>query len=290
MEEGNFIILYYPFFGQYINCIRISAFCLLMLLVLIFSSCEKVIFVDLNNSDPHPVVEANITNLPGPYIVKLTRSLNYYDSNTFPPITDATVTVSDNAGNSEIMKQTTGGIYQSATLTGTPGRTYTLTILYNGNEYYAVSTMPGPVPVDSVIIEKNVNNGFGEHNNIEYRIITYFKDPPGLGNYYRLQLTSNDSSGIDQNRNRLLSDKLIDGAEMSMSYNTKLVPGDSVTVKLESIDESAFNFYTTLEAAVADGTSFLSAPPANPVNNISNNGLGYFAAYSLSEKHIIIPN
>ena len=75
-------------------------------IVSFFSSCEKVVYIDLNSTNPIPVVEANVTNMPGPYTVKLSTTVNYYDSNTFPAITDATVTISDNAGNSEILRQT----------------------------------------------------------------------------------------------------------------------------------------------------------------------------------------
>ena len=105
------------------------------LISMLFISCEKVVYIDLNTSDPHPVVEANITNQAGPYTVKLSRSVNYYDANIFPAITDATVTISDNSGNSEILKQTSDGIYQTSTTQGIPGRTYSLKILFNGKEY-----------------------------------------------------------------------------------------------------------------------------------------------------------
>ena len=218
---------------------------LFTLCLLLLSSCEKVVKIDLNNSDPHLVVEVNITNQAGPYTVKLSRSVNYYDTNTFPATIDASVTISDNAGNSEVLHQTSDGMYQTSTIQGVPGRTYMLKIIYNGKEYDATSIMPNPVPIDSVVIVKNTNGGFGGfgNGNSGYRVITFFKDPGGLGNYYRLQMSSNDTNAIDQTRYRLLSDKLTDGVEMSLSSRTNLLSGDSVTVKLESIDKSTYDFY-----------------------------------------------
>ena len=256
-------------------------------LLLLLSSCEKVVYIDLNTSNPRPVVEADITDQAGPYTVKLSRSVNYYDSNVFPPITDATVSITDNAGNSELLRQTTDGIYQTKALQGIPGRTYTLKIFYNGNEYDAISTMPDPVAIDSVGITKNSSGG-NNRNNPGYSVTAFFNDPAGKTNYYRLQLSSNDTNAIDQTRYRLASDKLTDGSEMSITYNTKLLPNDSLTVRLGSVDKSSYDFLTTFRNVVGGSTGFLSAPPSNPVTNITNGGLGYFAAYPVSIRELII--
>jgi len=263
-------------------------FLLLAAVLFLFSSCEKVINIDLNNSDPRLVVEANITSQAGPFTVKLTRSGNFYDSNIFPPVTDATVTLSDNAGSSEVLHQTTDGIYQSSTITGVPGRTYNMEITNNGKQYTASSTMPLPVPIDSVVITTGTVGGGGRPVN-GFRITTYFKDPEGPGNCYRLLISSNDTVAMNRTRFKLLTDKLSDGNEVSISYNTKLLSSDSITLELESIDKSTYNFYSTLGDASGEGSFFLSAPPANPVNNISNGGLGYFAAYSFVRNKYVIP-
>ena len=266
---------------------RFVYFFVVLISLLIFSSCEKVVYIDLNTSDPRPVIEANITNQAGPYTVRLHHSVNYYDPNTFPAITDAVVTISDNTGISEILQQTSDGIYQTNTLQGIPGRTYTLKIMYNGKEYDAVSTMPDPVAIDSVQIVQNKPEG-GGNNHPGFHVTTYFTDPFILGNYYRLHLISNDTNAVDKKRYRYLSDKLTDGMEMSLSYNTNLLYNDSLTVTLESIDKSTYDFFTTLRDVVGGESSFLSAPPANPVNNISKGGLGYFASYSVIEKSYIV--
>ena len=272
------------------NKFGVLAFLTLGISMFVLSSCEKVVLIDLNSSDPRPVVESNITNQPGPYTVKLSRSVNYYDTNTFPAITDATVTISDNTGNTETLDQTSDGIYKTSTTLGIPGRTYFLKIIYNKKTYEASSTMPDIVPIDSVVFTKDTHGGMegGGNHNQGYRVTTFFKDPTGTGNYYRLQLHSSDTASINQTRYRVLSDKLTDGQEMSLTYNTRLLLNDSVIVSLEAIDKQTFNFYTTLENASGDGPGFLSAPPENPVNNISNKGLGYFSAYSVSENKYIV--
>ena len=220
--------------------------------------------------------------------------MNYYDPNVFPALTDATVVVSDNSGNSETLVQTSDGIYQSTTLQGVAGRLYSLKVSYNGKDYESHSTMPSMVPIDSVMIVLNPpgGGGFGGGHPGDsipgYKVTCIFKDPPGQGNYYRLVLNSNDTAAIDKSRYRIVSDKLTDDDNISITANTKLKPGDSVTVILECIDQAAYNFFNTLGNVVGDSPPFMSAPPANPVTNISNGGLGYFSAYSYSEKKLVV--
>ncbi len=243
--------------------------------ILSFSACEKVITVDLNSSSPKVVVEGDITNEPGPYSIKLSNTANYYQPNVFPPVTGATVTVSDDAGNFETLTEVIPGTYQTAHLQGVPGRTYTMNINSNGNTYTASSTMPPPVPIDSVNFVENTKNQ-------TYRIVCKFQDPPNILNYYKLQINSNDTAGFDTTSVRILKDGLADGQELSITYRTHLIFGDSVIVKLECIDFKTYEFFSTLPNVGGGISSILQAPPSNPVNNISNGGFGYFAAYSIT--------
>jgi hypothetical protein len=240
-----------------------------------FAACEKVIIVDLNSASPKVVVEGNITNETGPYTIKLSSTANYYQPNVFPPVTGATVVVSDDAGNSETLTEVIPGSYQTAHLQGVPGRTYTLNINSNGNIFTASSTMPTPVPIDSVNFVLSTRNQ-------TYRVVCKFKDPAGIANYYKLQINSNDTLGFDTTSVRILKDGLADGQELSITYRTHLLLGDSVIVKLECIDYNTYEFYSTLPNVGGGLGSILAAPPANPINNISNGGFGYFAAYSIS--------
>jgi hypothetical protein len=211
----------------------------------------------------------------------LNNTANYYETNNFPAIEGALITISDNAGNSEVLNEVTPGVYQTISLDGVPGRTYQLSVSANGKEYTASSTMPYSVPIDSVVIENNLDHD-GK------RVICFFKDPPGIGNYYRLRLASNDTAEINQNSVRITSDLMTNGEEMRLSFRTNLQINDTVTAILDSIDKITYDFYNTLSNAESGDNQFLSALPANPTNNISNGGLGYFSAYSVNKKTVII--
>jgi hypothetical protein len=135
--------------------------------------------------------------------------------------------------------------------------------------------MPPPVPIDSVNFTLSTRSQ-------TYRVVCKFTDPAGIENFYKLQVKSNDTLGFDTTSVRILKDGLADGQELSISYRTHLLLGDSVIVRLECIDYKTYEFYNTLPRVSGGIGSILASPPANPVNNISNGGFGYFAAYSIS--------
>ncbi|HWY11430.1 MAG TPA: DUF4249 domain-containing protein [Bacteroidia bacterium] len=268
---------------------RKSRYFILLIPAVIFSlyACEKVVTLDLKNADKQVVVQGNVTNMPGPYIVNLNYTIPYYSSNTFPVITGAQVNIYDDAGNSEALTETTQGVYKTASLIGTPGRKYTIQIVANGNTYSGISAMALPLPIDSFLIQPSIRNSIVTG----YRVTCKFTDPVGVGNHYRVLITSNDTANLGQNNSRIVSDKLTDGKQLSVSFRTKLISTDTVKILLQCIDKSTYDFYNTLQGAVGNSSisQFLAALPANPTNNISNKGLGYFAAYAVTTNTKVIP-
>jgi hypothetical protein len=253
-------------------------------IALLLSACEKVVYIDLRDSTSNVVVEANVMNGNGPFKVTLSRSVNYYDLNQFPVVTGANVVLYDNDV-PETLSETTPGEYKTSTTIGHIGHTYKLKINALDKEYLASSTMPTPVSIDTLTISLAKNNGHS--NGPLYRITCQFKDPDNQINFYRVTASRNDSV-VTNGRIALISDKLSDGQELSANVGGRYMIGDTVTVRLYSIDRVTYDFYNTLSAVEGDRPSFLSAPPANPTNNISNGGLGYFAAYSIASKKIVI--
>src|SRR5687767_11704749 len=119
-------------------------------LTVLFTSCEKEIVVSLNTTDPEIVIDGNITNEPGPYTVKISRTVNFPEPNSFPPVGSALVVISDNSGVTDTLTEASPGLYRTSILTGVPGRTYNLEVVAEGKSYYAASTMPQPVNLGSL--------------------------------------------------------------------------------------------------------------------------------------------
>ena len=50
------------------------------LILVAFTSCQKVINIDLNTTDPQYVIEGEITNEARPYQIKITKTVNFSES------------------------------------------------------------------------------------------------------------------------------------------------------------------------------------------------------------------
>jgi hypothetical protein len=251
-------------------------FLLSILLLSVLTACEDVISIDYNTSSSQMVIEGNVYDEVGPYSVKLSRSVAMDESSIYPPVSKATVTISDDAGNTELLTETDSGTYQTATLQGTPGRTYTLTVTADGQTYIAHSTMPDAVEIDTLY------SSVMEDDLLEIHID--LTDPANTTNYYRLvDIVNGDMLGNDL----VANDKYSQGKKINgtLVYDEEdLQSGDTFTIWLETIDKGIYTYFNTASLSNEN-----SASPANPISNISNKALGYFNACTVRKKSIVIP-
>ncbi len=245
-------------------------------------SCQKVVHVDLNSAAPKVVIEGNISDESGGCVVKVTKSVNFDQTNSFPAVTGATVILTDDSGNTENLAEATPGVYRSSAMTGTPGRTYTLSVATGGVIYTAISKMNAPVDIDSI----NAQKGFFSARRLMH---VYFTDAAATKNWYKLVETINDSVHRDI---FITNDMLREGQQLEEILFTNSEPedslrrGDSVTIALQSIDEGVYEYFRML-IPIAEGSD-PGSTPANPKSNFSNGALGYFNAYSVKRKSLII--
>jgi hypothetical protein len=259
-------------------------------IVSFLSGCQQVVSIDLNTSNPRVVIEGNIKDQPGPYSVLLSMTGSYFDTTlATPPISHAQVVITDDHGNRDTLKEVISGTYQSSTLIGISGRTYTLSVKADGKEYMAISSMPTKVFIDSLyaLPRHGLNGESG------YDIYVTFKDPPELGNYYRINARSSaviPADSIDGRRYRLFTDKLTNGNEMTerIRAGRNVSVGDTIIIELCSIDKASYDYFHTLSDILSSDRSPTSLSPANPNTNISGDALGYFAAYTIDSKQIVL--
>ncbi|MEO8085206.1 MAG: DUF4249 domain-containing protein [Bacteroidota bacterium] len=250
----------------------------LVISTFVFSSCKKVIDIDLNDSNPQFVIEANIINDGTPCTVDITKTINFSESNNFPAVTNAIVTLSDNAGNSENLQMTSNGHYTSSTITGVQGRTYTLNVNVDGKTFNAVSTLPYEVNLDSAWVQDLLI--FGSNS---YSVIPEYKDSSGTMNFYRFKLFVNDT--LDKNI-FLEDDVFTDGRTVTIPLfgEIEIEAGDTLRLQMMCIDKPAYLFFFSL-ASLQNGST---GAPANPVSNFSGGCLGYFSAHTLMEKTMVV--
>lgn len=132
------------------------------LIILVLYSCVEPFKPELDNKDTVHllVVEGKVTDETGPFKVRLSRSgpvYTYQTSNSFQPVSDADVHISDDKGNDFQLHPVDDGWYETEdkNLIGVPGNTYTLHITdKEGGQYESTPELMLDVPpIDNVFYE-----------------------------------------------------------------------------------------------------------------------------------------
>jgi hypothetical protein len=258
-----------------------------ILTIIIFSGCQKIINVDLNEAAPVIVIEGMITDGRGPYTVMISKSGSYFNQPLLPSVTGAEVIISDNAGTVDTLKEIKPGIYLTSWIRGIPGRTYTLKVLSENKEYTGSSTIYNHVRIDSLVLSKTQSQHFdfgGDNKDEEHVDLNCFFIDPFEKNFYRLKVFRNDTARSENYR--LYDDQYTNGQiiELRVAHATAR---DTFRIELYSLDKQTYRYYRTLEDLLYSNPVFGSTP-ANPETNFSNGALGYFGACAVSSKSIII--
>lgn len=246
-------------------------------------SCEKVININLNESNQHIVIEAVLTDSTGFNFVKLSKTGSFYDDSGFEKIKNAEVKITDNELNSYILNETKDGYYTNSSFKGKPQNIYNLSIKSEGQEFTSTSTMPENVPIDSVSFYMFPSQFTGEMMIIANM---FYTDSIYEGNYYRIKTFINHKKGDEGNFN-IYSDSYVNGSMSAFSYySADLQIADSIIFHLYSTDKANYEYWRLLYMNAGMG---MSSTPGNPTSNITGeNVVGYFGAYSLSTDTLII--
>lgn len=252
---------------------------------LLLTSCEKIVDLKYKDNPAKIVIEGNITNEAGPYFVKITKSIKLTETGAYPTVNNATVTISDNVGNSETLAADGNGVYKTTALNGVTGRTYTLTVQVEDQTYTAQSTLQPKVPFDSIRVEKNVFTG-----ETEYNLIPVYNDPVIKGNNYRFVVSLNSKL---INQHLIQNDEVKNGAvnaarlEINLDDDLKFKAGDLISITMQCIDAKVALYYKTL-ALMGDSGPGGGTTPNNPPTNISNGALGVFSAHTMETKNVTL--
>lgn len=254
--------------------------------LLFFSSCQKVIQLDLKDNEPRYVIEGIITNEPGVCSVHVSKSKNFYEDNQFTGISGAQVKVKDN-GLEFTLTEINPGLYKSTALNGTPGHEYELSVTIGNETFTATCTMPQPVQLDTLYIST------GPFGHFRFPTISY-TDPAGINNGYRFVQYLN---GVKDPAIFWDDDEFTDGQVVITQLDSgidseddprNIKQGDTVTIDLLSLGEQVLRYWQTLATGGADGGGNVAAP-SNPVTNIQGGALGYFSAHTVSSRSVIAP-
>ena len=250
-----------------------------------FFSCEKVIDINLEEADKKIVIEGTVPyGFSNEYPeVRISKTKNFKEDNSFTGLGGATVAIQVNDRTVYQLTEVSPGIYKTMQSFGHPNNSYHLTVTLDGNTYTATSTMPSQlVSLDSLWLES-----FSFGGNTDYTIYPNYKDPAGPGNSYRLIEYQN---GVQVKHTFEQNDEISDGLIITrplINPDGNLKSGDTVRVDLQCIDANVYKYWYSLDISSTGENQ--SATPTNPITNINGGALGYFSAFSVSSKTIVIP-
>ncbi len=248
------------------------------------SSCEDVIEVDLDEGTAQLAVDAFVTDADTTQLIRLTVTDPYFDNSGADGALNAMVNVTDDLGNiySFTDAQNDGNYRWNAAGADTGmvslGRTYTLTIAYDG-EIFESMAMANPVPtIDSITYEfREAELGLPEG----YYAAFYATDFAGREDYYWIKPYRNDTLFSDPSQMSLCKDAAYsgngaDGFMFIIPVRESITPfgevyrlGDNIRVEMWSISAETFGWLREAQTQMVNGGLF-ATPPSNVRTNISN--------------------
>lgn len=242
-------------------------------LLLLISSCEEKVDLDLNDAAARIVIDAQLSDASSVQRIRISRSVAFDDPINTSGIKGATVWVKDNENRNYSFQYEKDGYYIHRTFKPLSGRTYTLHVDVQKQQYNSTCRMPAYVTVESThISEKNLG---GE--NYFFAALT-FKDPAKISNYYIYTLSTN---GSPFRFARAESDQFNDGLKVThyiTDQENDLSSGDTITVRRYCVDQKTYQYWNEYQS-----NNLSNAAPGNPKSNISNNALGYFSVAPVME-------
>ncbi len=267
----------------------------ILLMSVLVTGCTERIDVTLDETYTRLVVDGFVATDYGAYQVNLTKSTDYFYNAPMPRVSNATVTLYDGTNTYPLSETVPGqsGIYATdSAFEGQINKTYSLQIelpeAISGHSTFEASSVLHPVtPLDSVTCEF-----FPEYGKEGIWFINLWAMEPGNEvNYYMFNLYRNGILMTDSIQKKTVSDDaLISGKYMTgitvfyldnANKLERLVPGDTITLQMSGITKEYYSFVDQVKQA-GFNLPFFTGPPANVQGNISNGGIGFFAAYSNS--------
>lgn len=295
-------------------------------LSLFFFSCEEELenFTVTNVSNAI-VVSGEISNLEGPYIIRLNKPTSYspYDVREFTgiPVSGATVKVTDNLGNIFDFTERYKGVYESSSIVfkGIVGNSYTLHI--TTKEGQKVQSKPSKIlPITNV---SKFDYDFELAEKVEetkFVVKTIIKDALKENNYYLIKrqdyiefmATCPPPPPPPQNpptcysrcwraplntQPMLFDDFLIDGKDIKTQIGQ--IPLEDITnyaidLKVYNMEKDHYQYWKRLEDQRLLTGSIFDKVPAQILGNLSCTNdpslevLGYFGAVSINKKRLVI--
>lgn len=258
-------------------------FLFLFSLLIIISSCQKVIDLKVDDAEPKLVIEANYDAVKEEVLVKISKSINVFSADDYPAILGANVEIIDKNGTVTPLVDQGDGSYLLEHYSPIYNSEYTMNVIVEGTTYKSKDSLVPIVPLDSLHTEFQEQSFIFEEG---YVVSLHFKDPIGP-NYYRVTQTVNGEYLKEIGEQLLFGDGITDNDYHDIPLYWKVFqPGDTVQIKMDSYSKKSYNYLQGLFDAVSGSES--SSAPANPVSSWTPSCLGNFSSFGYATDSIVV--
>jgi hypothetical protein len=263
---------------------RLPLLLLLLFGMGILASCEREIDITLDNVAPRIVVEGWITDLPGPYDFKVSRTAPYLGDGADDLVGGAKLVIKDDLGTIDTLVELRPGWYQTTHIQGEMMHNYVLEVVVDGKKYTASNYMPRINDILATGYEYNDTLAFG----VGYYVGLLAQEPAGVGDFYQFRYWRNDSLFNSISDLLITDDRLVDGQLSPFLFPYPNEIGDTIVVEVRSLSAKSYDFLVTLfQQGAGVGGPFASAPD-NLATNFDNGALGWFGAAASRRDTLII--
>ena len=273
----------------------------LLLSLMLLAGCERVVDLNLPEAPRRLVVEARLERAldftPQVQSIRLSTTADYFSGEFPPAAVGAVVQVADDLNRITAFAETpTAGIYRApATFVVARGRTYTLSVDFEGQHYVASDSTRQVPRLTNLYFDTPQPGRYAGTDGV--RAAINYVDPADVHNFYLWEQFVN---GVRQTgpdtivKLRVIgTDQIYNGLPVNgfQPFEGVDIPLDAtVIVRQIAISEAMYRYYFALNDQLAGDGSPFAVPPASVRGNIQNKtnpnlpALGYFYVSEVSAR------
>jgi len=288
-------------------------FLVVIVSIVIFTSCEDIITVEVDEGIVQVSVDAFLNSMDQPQSIKLLKTKQFFDNVSQDPFNADSVYVKDDLGNMYLFEDlnSDGEYVWDDSILVHEGRTYDLTIKSSG-VIYTSEAYANPVPQIDSLNWEYAPPTLGTGGIGGYLVELVARDLSGQTDYYWIKFKKNNKYLISKENINLAVDgsfsaeSQADGQLFIPPISTfpmfdpddTLKLGDLATYEIWSISEQTNGFWSEVQNQVISGGgigALFATPTANVKTNIlssssesSKQAVGWFSVSMVSDETITI--
>lgn len=269
---------------------------IILLFTAILAACERVLDIEIREEQPVLVIEGSLTTKREPHTIKLYYTRPVIAGTAASVVSRAVITLKDNVGNIETLRELGNGVYEISNIRGREGRTYTLSVAFGDNTYEAISTMPR-LSMEADTLEFKYKNKQLLYPEEGYYPFIGGQDLEGLGDFTQYKIFRNGKFLNKAKEINLFRDKYVDGNRIGnyeLEIDSPFVSGDHIRIEAWSLTEAHYNTLADIREQLSNSGLFASPLPnvqsnIRKVNPASASVTGFFGTSSVKSVERYVP-